>query len=98
MGDNVLAFLLIATVIPRRSVSRELLAEATSRDSMQTVQVTTVHRAQAGSSLSLPSTIQPLHESAIYARVGDAFAWLCVVALLAITVRRFVVRPRSISS
>jgi len=65
-----LVLLLVATVIPRRSVSRELLAEATSRDSMQTVQVTTVHRALAGSSLSLPSTIQPLHESAIYARVG----------------------------
>ena len=33
------------------------------------VQVTTVHRAAAGSELALPGTIQALHESAIYARV-----------------------------
>jgi RND family efflux transporter MFP subunit len=64
-----LVLLLIVTVIPRRSVQNELLAEAASRDSAPVVQVTTVHRAAAGSTLSLPSTIQPLHESAIYARV-----------------------------
>jgi multidrug efflux pump subunit AcrA (membrane-fusion protein) len=65
----VLVVLFIATTIPRRSVESELRAEATARDSAPTVQVTTVHRAAAGSTLVLPGTIQALHESAIYARV-----------------------------
>ncbi len=65
-----LLLLLAVTVIPRRNVNSELLAEATARDSAPVVQVTTVHRAEAGSTLSLPSTIQALHESAVYARVG----------------------------
>jgi RND family efflux transporter MFP subunit len=66
----VLAVLLVITLVPRRAVERELLAESAARDSAPIVQVTTVHRASPGSTLSLPSTIQPLHESAIYARVG----------------------------
>ena len=65
----VLVVLFIVTTIPRRSVESELRAEATARDSAPTVQVTTVHRAAAGSTLVLPGTIQALHESAIYARV-----------------------------
>jgi multidrug efflux pump subunit AcrA (membrane-fusion protein) len=65
----LLVVLLVVTIIPRRSVQNELLAEATARDSAPTVQVTTVHRAAAGSTLVLPGTIQALHESAIYARV-----------------------------
>jgi membrane fusion protein (multidrug efflux system) len=65
-----LLLLLIVTVIPRRTVSRELRAEAASRDSAPVVQVTTVHRAAPGSELSLPGTIQALHEGAIYARVS----------------------------
>ena len=68
-GLVILVVLFIATTIPRRSVERELRAEATARDSAPVVQVTTVHRAAAGSQLVLPGTIQALHESAIYARV-----------------------------
>ncbi|CAN5296954.1 efflux RND transporter periplasmic adaptor subunit [soil metagenome] len=65
----VLVVLLVVTIIPRRSVTSELRAEATARDSAPAVQVTTVHRAAPGSELVLPGTIQALHESAIYARV-----------------------------
>lgn len=66
----VLVVLLVVTILPRRSVQRELLAEAAGRDSAPVVQVATVHRAAAGSELVLPGTIQALHESAIYARVS----------------------------
>ncbi|MEO7457733.1 MAG: efflux RND transporter periplasmic adaptor subunit [Gemmatimonadaceae bacterium] len=66
----VLILLLLITLVPRRSVEHELLAEVARTDSAPVVQVTTVHRAAAGSTLSLPSTIQALHESAVYARVG----------------------------
>jgi membrane fusion protein, multidrug efflux system len=64
-----LLLLLVVTVLPRRTVQHELLAEAAARDSAPVVQVTTVHRAAAGSELTLPGTIQALHEGAIYARV-----------------------------
>jgi RND family efflux transporter MFP subunit len=64
-----LLLLFIITIIPRLTVHRELLAEAAGRDSAPIVQVTTVHRAAAGSELTLPGTIQALHEGAIYARV-----------------------------
>jgi RND family efflux transporter MFP subunit len=65
-----LVLLLVLTMLPRHSVSRELLADAAARDSAPTVQVATVSRAAPGSALTLPGTVQPLHESAIYARVG----------------------------
>src|SRR5206468_2713733 len=65
-----LLLLLVLTMLPRHSVSRELLADAASRDSAPTVQVAMVSRAAPGSALTLPGTVQPLHESAIYARVG----------------------------
>ncbi|MEP6731322.1 MAG: efflux RND transporter periplasmic adaptor subunit [bacterium] len=65
----MLVVLFVVTTIPRRSVEKELRAEAIARDSAPVVQVTTVRRAAAGSSLVLPGTIQALHESAIYARV-----------------------------
>ncbi len=64
-----LLLLFVVTVIPRRSVRNELLAEATARDSAPVVIAAVVHRAAAGSELALPGTIQALHESAIYARV-----------------------------
>ena len=73
IGVGIVAFLLVllvVTLVPRRSVAKELLAEVGARDSAPVVQVTTVRRGAPGSTLSLPSTIQPLHESAIYARVG----------------------------
>lgn len=66
----VLAALFIITIIPRRSVDHELRAEAAARDSAPTVQITMVKRAESGSDLLLPGTIQALHESAIYARVS----------------------------
>jgi RND family efflux transporter MFP subunit len=66
----VLAGLFVASALPRRAVSRELAAEVTANDEPEVVQLTTVTRAASGGDLSLPGTIQPLHESAIYARVG----------------------------
>jgi len=72
----LLFVLFIVTIIPRRSVENELRADATARDSAPAVQVTTVHRASAASELTLPGTIQALHESAIYARVtGYVKSW-----------------------
>jgi multidrug efflux pump subunit AcrA (membrane-fusion protein) len=65
-----LVLLLVLTMLPRHSVSRELLADAAARDSAPVVQVATVVRSAPGSTLTLPGTVQPLHESAIYARVG----------------------------
>src|SRR2546423_1498743 len=64
-----LLVLLLVTIVPRRAVQHELRAEAAARDSAPVVQVTTVHRAAPGSELTLPGTIQALHEGAIYARV-----------------------------
>lgn len=69
IGVLVLLVLLVVTIVPRRTVTNELRAEAAGRDSAPVVQVVTVHRAPTGSELSLPGTIQALHESAIYARV-----------------------------
>ena len=72
----VLVVLLVATLVPRHNVQRDLLAEAAERDSAPLVQVTTVQRAPAGSELVLPGTIQALHEGAIYARVpGYVARW-----------------------
>jgi RND family efflux transporter MFP subunit len=72
----VLLVLLIATVLPRRAVTNELRAEASARDSAPLVRVTTVQRATAGGDLTLPGTIQALHEGAIYARVpGYVTRW-----------------------
>lgn len=67
---GVLALLLIVTIVPRRNVQQELLADVAERDSAPLVEVTTVVRAPAGSQLTLPGTIQALHEGAIYARVS----------------------------
>jgi RND family efflux transporter MFP subunit len=65
-----LLVLLVLTMLPRHSVSRELLADAAATSAPPVVQVAMVTRAAPGSALSLPGTVQPLHESAIYARVG----------------------------
>ncbi len=62
----VLLLLLVVTLLPRRSVEHELLAEAAARDSAPLVEVTTIHRAAPGSTLALPSTIQPLHEVRLF--------------------------------
>jgi membrane fusion protein, multidrug efflux system len=65
----VLAALLAMSFLPRRAVSRELENAANQPDAPPMVQVATVTRAESGGDLTLPGTIQPLHESAIYARV-----------------------------
>lgn len=70
----VLVLLLVVTILPRRSVQHELLAEAAARDSAPLVQTAIVARAAAGSELMLPGTIQALHEGAIYARVAGYVA------------------------
>ena len=54
--------LLALTMVPRHSVSRELLADAAASDGPPTVQVALVARAAPGSALTLPVTVHPLHE------------------------------------
>lgn len=77
MAAVVLVVLFVFSAIPRESVNQVLRAEVAARDSAPVVQVTTVHRAAAGSKLELPGTVQALHESAIYARVpGYVKRWL----------------------
>lgn len=66
----VLAALLVSAYLPRRATSRELEAEVANQDGPPEVQTATVVRAATGGDLTLPGTIQPLHEGAIYARVG----------------------------
>lgn len=66
----MLVLLLLTSFIPRRAVTKELAAEVAGEDAPPLVQVMTVQRAQAGGTLDLPGTIQPLHESAVYARVA----------------------------
>ena len=77
MAAVVLVVLFVFSAIPRESVNQVLRAEVAARDSAPVVQVTTVHRAAAGSKLELPGTVQAFHESAIYARVpGYVKRWL----------------------
>jgi RND family efflux transporter MFP subunit len=66
----ILAGLLVTSFLPRRAVSRELEADAKLNDAPPEVQLGTVTLAATGGDLTLPGTIQPLHEGAIYARVG----------------------------
>ena len=62
--------LLVSSFLPRRATSRELEAEVAGRRRAAEVQTTQVVQAATGGDLTLPGTIQPLHEGAIYARVG----------------------------
>jgi RND family efflux transporter MFP subunit len=72
----VLVALLLVSFIPRRAVTNELAAEVAAEDAPPLVQVMTVTRALAGGTIELPGTIQPLHESAVYARVaGYVKSW-----------------------
>jgi RND family efflux transporter MFP subunit len=66
----LLVLLLISSFLPRRATSRALEAEVVDQDAAPDVQVMTVRRAAAGGVVELPGTIQALHESAVYARVG----------------------------
>jgi RND family efflux transporter MFP subunit len=65
----ILVALLVLSFLPRRAVSHELESAASQPDAPPSVQAVTVARAETGGDLTLPGTIQPLHESAIYARV-----------------------------
>jgi RND family efflux transporter MFP subunit len=72
----VLVALFVIATLPRQAVSRELATEVAAESLPPMVQVTTVHRATAGSAVELPGTIQALHEGAIYARVsGYVKSW-----------------------
>jgi RND family efflux transporter MFP subunit len=66
----VLVALLVSSFIPRHATSRELEAEVAANDGPPVVQTIQVVQAATGGDLELPGTIQPLHEGAIYARVG----------------------------
>jgi RND family efflux transporter MFP subunit len=57
----------IAGTIPRIA-TRHALDRVAARDTIPTVNVVTVARADAASSLTLPGTLQPVHQAAIYAR------------------------------
>lgn len=61
--------LFVAATLPRRAVTRDLAADAAAQGGIPTVLVATVHHATAAGELTLPGTIQALHEGAIYARV-----------------------------
>jgi membrane fusion protein (multidrug efflux system) len=69
-GILVLIVLIGATVagtVPRIS-TRHALARVAAADTIPVVNVVTVARAEAASSLTLPGTVQPVHQAAIYAR------------------------------
>jgi membrane fusion protein, multidrug efflux system len=57
----------VAGVVPRL-MDRQALARVAGADSTPVVNVITVTRASSTSSLTLPGTIQPMHQAAIYAR------------------------------
>lgn len=65
----LLILLLVVTLVPRHVVDNELRAESAAHDSAAVVRVALVRRTTTGGDLSLPGTIQALHEAAIYARV-----------------------------
>lgn len=66
----LLALLLVSSFIPRHNTAKQLEAEVLAEDAAPEVRVAPVRRAAAGGQIELPGTIQALHESAIYARVG----------------------------
>lgn len=71
-GGVVILFagLLAAGIIPRVTRQRELRAEAGATDATPVVLVTTVTRAAALVPVTLPGTIQPLHQAPVYARIN----------------------------
>lgn len=69
-GAFVVVVLIGATVagtVPRIA-TQHALARVAATDTIPTVNVVTVARAAAASSLTLPGTLQPVHQAAIYAR------------------------------
>lgn len=65
----VLVGLFVATTLPRRTVGREIAADAATADAPPTVATATVRRAAAVGEFTLPGTLQALHEGVIYGRV-----------------------------
>ncbi|HWZ58507.1 MAG TPA: efflux RND transporter periplasmic adaptor subunit [Gemmatimonadaceae bacterium] len=63
----LLAGAMVAGTLPRIA-TQHALARIATRDTTPTVNVVTVTRAAAGSALTLPGTVQPVHQAAIYAR------------------------------
>jgi membrane fusion protein (multidrug efflux system) len=69
-GAFILALLVGATIagtVPRIA-TQHALARVAGVDTIPTVNVVSVARAGAASSLTLPGTLQPVHQAAIYAR------------------------------
>jgi membrane fusion protein (multidrug efflux system) len=69
-GASILALLVGATIagtVPRIA-TQHALARVAGVDTIPTVNVVSVARAGAASSLTLPGTLQPVHQAAIYAR------------------------------
>ncbi|HZS61283.1 MAG TPA: efflux RND transporter periplasmic adaptor subunit [Gemmatimonadaceae bacterium] len=64
----VLAALLAFGIVPRVQRSRELEAESASVHAVPKVNVVTIGKASPTSELSLPGSIEAMHESPIYAR------------------------------
>jgi membrane fusion protein (multidrug efflux system) len=58
---------MVAGTLPRIA-TQHALARVAAADSTPTVNVITVGRAAAASSLTLPGTVEPVHQAAIYAR------------------------------
>jgi RND family efflux transporter MFP subunit len=73
----VLAALLAFGIIPRVQRTRELEAESSLVHAKPKVNVATITRAAATSQLSLPGSIEAMHEAPIYARTtGYVARWL----------------------
>jgi RND family efflux transporter MFP subunit len=70
----VLAALLAFGIIPRVQRSRELEAELASVHSVPKVNIVKVSKAAATSELSLPGSIEAMHEAPIYARTNGYVA------------------------
>ncbi len=66
----VLAILLAFGIVPRVQRSRELEAESSSVHAKPNVNVVVVQRASPTSELSLPGSIEAMHEAPIYARTS----------------------------
>src|SRR5262249_29002915 len=74
-----LLLLLLAGLLPRRS-QRKVLAErahaSATNDALPLVSVVKVNRAPANADLTLPGTLQPIHDASVYARSsGYVRAW-----------------------
>ncbi len=72
LGSGVVLFggLLAVGIVPRVSRRQELRAEAAAGDTVPVVLVTKVARAPAVVRITLPGTVQALHQAPVYARIN----------------------------